>query len=168
MSKRTISPGGAVTGVVELPGDKSISHRYAILAALGEGKSEIVNYASAADCRSTLECMRQLGAQVEVAADRVRITGAGLDGLKEPRKTLDAENSGSTMRMLSGVLAGQRFNSAITGDDSLRKRPMRRIVEPLTQMGASIKTQEGGRAPLEIRGSKLHAIDYTTPIPVRR
>jgi len=165
MSKRTVSPGGAVTGVVELPGDKSISHRYAILGALAEGKSEIVNYASAADCRSTLECMRQLGAQVEVAADRVRIAGTGLDGLKEPRKTLDAENSGSTMRMLSGVLAGQRFNSAITGDDSLRKRPMRRIVEPLTQMGASIKTQEGGRAPLEIRGSKLHAIDYTTPIP---
>ena len=165
MSKRTISPGGAVTGVVELPGDKSISHRYAILAALAEGKSEIINYASAADCRSTLECMRRLGAQVEIASDRVRITGAALDGLQEPRKTLDAENSGSTMRMLCGVLAGQRFNSTITGDDSLRKRPMRRVVEPLTQMGASIKTQEGGRAPLEIHGSKLRAIDYTTPVP---
>lgn len=165
MSKRTISPGGTVTGVVELPGDKSISHRYGILAALAEGTSEIINYASAADCRSTLECMRRLGAQIEVATDRVRITGAGLDGLQEPRKTLDAENSGSTMRMLSGVLAGQRFNSAITGDDSLRKRPMRRVVEPLTQMGASISTQDGGRAPLEIRGSKLKGIDYTTPIP---
>jgi 3-phosphoshikimate 1-carboxyvinyltransferase len=165
MSKRTISPGGTVTGVVELPGDKSISHRYGILAALAEGKSEIINYASAADCRSTLECMRRLGAQVEIASDRIHITGAGLDGLQEPRKTLDAENSGSTMRMLSGVLAGQRFNSTITGDDSLRKRPMRRVVEPLTQMGASISTQEGGRAPLEIRGSKLKGIDYTTPIP---
>lgn len=154
-----------MTGVVELPGDKSISHRYGILAALAEGKSEIINYASAADCRSTLECMRRLGAQVEIASDRVRIAGAGLDGLKEPRKALDAENSGSTIRMLSGVLAGQRFNSTITGDDSLRKRPMRRVVEPLTQMGAQIKTQEGGRAPLEIHGSKLHAIDYTTPIP---
>lgn len=151
--------------MVELPGDKSISHRYGILAALAEGTSEIINYASAADCRSTLECMRRLGAQIEVATDRVRITGAGLDGLQEPRKTLDAENSGSTMRMLSGVLAGQRFNSAITGDDSLRKRPMRRVVEPLTQMGASISTQDGGRAPLEIRGSKLKGIDYTTPIP---
>ena len=165
MAKKTISPGGAVTGVVELPGDKSISHRYAILAALAEGTSEIINYASAADCRSTLECMRRLGAQVDVASDRVRITGAGLEGLQAPRKTLDAENSGSTMRMLSGVLAGQRFHSTITGDDSLRKRPMRRVVEPLKQMGAEITTQEGGRAPLEIQGSKLHAIDYTTPIP---
>jgi 3-phosphoshikimate 1-carboxyvinyltransferase len=165
MSKRTISPGGTVTGVVELPGDKSISHRYGILAALAEGKSEIINYASAADCRSTLECMRRLGAEVEVKSDRVFITGAGLDGLKEPRKTLDAENSGSTMRMLSGVLAGQRFSSKITGDDSLRKRPMRRVMEPLKQMGAEITSQEGGRAPLEIRGSKLHGIDYTMPIP---
>jgi 3-phosphoshikimate 1-carboxyvinyltransferase len=165
MSKRTISPGGCVTGVVELPGDKSISHRYGILAALAEGTSEIINYASAADCRSTLECMRRLGAKVEVAADRVKITGAGLDGLQEPRKVLDAENSGSTMRMLAGVLAGQRFNSTITGDNSLRRRPMRRVVDPLTQMGANITTQEGGRAPLEIRGSKLHGIDYTTPIP---
>ena len=154
-----------MTGVVELPGDKSISHRYAILAALAEGKSEIINYASAADCRSTLECLRRLGAQIEVAGDRVRITGAGLEGLQVPRKTLDAENSGSTMRMLSGVLAGQRFNSAITGDDSLRKRPMRRVVEPLKQMGAEIITQEGGRAPLEIHGSKLRGIDYTTLIP---
>jgi 3-phosphoshikimate 1-carboxyvinyltransferase len=165
MSKRTISPGGAVTGVVELPGDKSISHRYGILAALAEGTSEIINYASAADCRSTLECMRRLGAQIETASDRVRITGSGLDGLQAPRKTLDAENSGSTMRMLSGVLAGQRFDSTITGDDSLRKRPMRRVVEPLKQMGGEIATQEGGRAPLEIRGRKLHGIDYTTPIP---
>src|SRR5580692_4987108 len=165
MAKRTISPGGAVTGVVELPGDKSISHRYGILAALAEGKSEIVNYASAADCRSTLECMRRLGAEIDIKADRVLITGAGLDGLKEPRKTLDAENSGSTMRMLSGVLAGQKFKSSITGDDSLRKRPMRRVMDPLTKMGAEITSQEGGRAPLHIHGRPLHAIDYTTPIP---
>lgn len=151
--------------MVELPGDKSISHRYGILAALAEGKSEIVNYATAADCRSTLECMRRLGAEIEVKSDRVLIMGAGLDGLKEPRKVLDAENSGSTMRMLTGVLAGQRFHSTITGDDSLRKRPMRRVVEPLKQMGAEITTKEGGRAPLEIRGSKLHAIEYSTPIP---
>lgn len=151
--------------MVELPGDKSISHRYGILAALAEGKSEIINYASAADCRSTLECMRRLGAEVEVKSDRVFITSAGLDGLKEPRKVLDAENSGSTMRMLAGVLAGQRFNSTITGDDSLRKRPMRRVVEPLKQMGAEITTKEGGVAPLEIKGSKLKAIEYSTPIP---
>jgi 3-phosphoshikimate 1-carboxyvinyltransferase len=165
MSKRTISSGGNVTGVVELPGDKSISHRYAILAALAEGKSEIINYASAADCRSTLECVRRLGAEVDIKSDRVFVTGAGLDGLKEPRKTLDAENSGSTMRMLCGVLAGQKFNSSITGDDSLRRRPMRRVMDPLAKMGAEITSQEGGRAPLEIHGRPLHAIDYTTPIP---
>jgi len=165
MSKRTISPGGSVTGVVELPGDKSISHRYGILAALAEGKSEIINYASAADCRSTLECMRCLGAEIEIKSDRVIVTGSGLDGLKEPRKMLDAENSGSTMRMLAGVLAGQKFDSSITGDDSLRKRPMRRVVEPLTQMGGHISTEEGGRAPLKIHGSQLHGIDYSTPIP---
>ena len=154
-----------MTGVVELPGDKSISHRYAILAALAEGKSEIINYASAADCRSTLECVRRLGAEVDIKSDRVFVTGAGLDGLKEPRKTLDAENSGSTMRMLCGVLAGQKFNSTITGDDSLRRRPMRRVMDPLAKMGAEITSQEGGRAPLEIHGRPLHAIDYTTPIP---
>jgi len=160
-----ISPGGSVSGVVELPGDKSISHRYAILSALAEGTSEIFNYASAADCRSTLECLRRLGVQIEVAKDCLRIAGVGLDGLKPSRRALDAENSGSTIRMLSGVLAGQPFTTTITGDRSLCKRPMRRIVEPLRQMGAEISTHDGDRAPLEIRGGNLHAIDYTTPVP---
>jgi len=165
MSKKIISPGGAVDGVVELPGDKSISHRYAIVAALAEGTSEISNYASAADCHSTLECLRGLGVAIESKDRTVRIAGKGLDGLKEPRRTLDAENSGSTMRMLAGVLSGQNFTSTITGDGSLRKRPMRRVIEPLRQMGAGIRSQEGDRAPLEIRGGKLRAIDYTPPTP---
>ena len=165
MSKKTISPGGNVTGVVELPGDKSISHRYAILAALAEGRSEIFNYATAADCRSTLECLRKLGAEVEATRERVRIIGRGLDGLKPPRRALDAENSGSTMRMLSGVLAGQKFTSTITGDSSLRKRPMRRVAEPLRQMGAEIRGRDGDLAPLEIRGGNLRAIDYALPVP---
>jgi len=151
--------------VVELPGDKSISHRYAILAALAEGRSEISNYASAADCQSTLECLRCLGAIVELSERSVRITGVGLDGLKEPRRTLDAENSGSTMRMLAGVLAGQAFSTTITGDESLRRRPMRRVIEPLRQMGAEIRGREGDRAPLKIHGGHLRAIDYTTPVP---
>src|ERR1700730_3353563 len=98
---KSISPGGNINGVVELPGDKSISHRYAILAALAEGKSEITNYASAADCRSTIECLRRLGVEIEVSDRRVRVAGTGLNGLKVPRKALDAENSGSTMRMLA-------------------------------------------------------------------
>jgi 3-phosphoshikimate 1-carboxyvinyltransferase len=165
MGKRVISPGGTVEGVIELPGDKSISHRYAILAALAEGTSEIANYASAADCRSTLECLRGLGVGIESSDGRVRIAGKGLDGLREPRRTLDAENSGSTMRMLSGVLAGQRFKSAITGDESLRKRPMRRVIEPLRQMGAEIRSKKGDRAPLELCGGNLRAIDYTPPTP---
>ena len=152
MGKKTITPGGSIDGVVELPGDKSISHRYAIIAALAEGKSEIANYASAADCRSTLECLRRLGVEIEVSDRVVRVAGAGLSGLKEPRRALDAENSGSTMRMLAGVLAGQPFTSTITGDDSLRRRPMRRVIEPLRQMGAEIRSREGDRAPLEIRG----------------
>jgi 3-phosphoshikimate 1-carboxyvinyltransferase len=165
MAKQVISPGGTIEGDVELPGDKSISHRYAILASLAEGTSEISNYASAADCHSTLECLKRLGVAIELAKDVVRIGGKGLSGLKEPRRALDAENSGSTMRMLAGVLAGQSFASTITGDDSLRKRPMRRVVEPLRQMGAEIKSREGDRAPLEIRGGNLRAIDYTPPTP---
>jgi 3-phosphoshikimate 1-carboxyvinyltransferase len=165
MGKRTISPGGSINGQVELPGDKSISHRYAIISALAEGTSEISNYASAADCQSTLECLRQLGAKIEKSDGMIRISGQGLNGLQESRRTLDAENSGSTMRMLAGVLAGQPFKTTITGDDSLRRRPMRRIMEPLRRMGAEIESREGDRAPLRVRGGNLHAIDYTPQVP---
>jgi len=165
MAKKTISPGGNVTGVVELPGDKSISHRYAILASLAEGASEIRNYSSSADCRSTIECMRKLGVDIDITPERVRVTGKGLDGLKASRRSLDAENSGSTIRMLSGVLAGQNFTSTITGDKSLQRRPMRRVAEPLRLMGADIRAKDGDRAPLEIHGAKLKALDYTSPIP---
>jgi 3-phosphoshikimate 1-carboxyvinyltransferase len=165
VGKKVIAPGGSVNGSVELPGDKSISHRYAILAAIAEGSTEIQNFAAAADCQSTLECVRRLGIQVDSNRERVRIVGGGLDGLKTPRKPLDAENSGSTIRMLAGVLAGQPFTSTLTGDASLRRRPMRRVADPLRQMGAEITSKDGDRAPLEIRGGKLHAIDYTPPIP---
>ena len=109
MGKKVICQAERSLASVELPGDKSISHRYAILAALAEGPSEIANYASAADCQSTLECLRRLGVEIEVSGRVVRIDGAGLDGFEEPRRALDAENSGSTMRMLAGVLAGQPF-----------------------------------------------------------
>jgi 3-phosphoshikimate 1-carboxyvinyltransferase len=165
MGKKTISPGGVIDGVIELPGDKSISHRYAIVAALAEGTSVLSNYATAADCRSTLECLRGLGIAIDVTDGKVRIAGKGLDGLGEPRRALDAENSGSTMRMLAGVLAGQPFQSTITGDGSLRKRPMHRVIDPLRQMGAEIRSAEQGRAPLEIRGGHLHGIDFTPPTP---
>src|ERR1700735_2840953 len=165
MAKKTISPGGNVTGVVELPGDKSISHRYAILASLAEGVSEIRNYSSSADCRSTIECMRKLGIEIDVSPERVRVGGKGLDGLRAPKRALDSGNSGSTRRMASGVLSGQKFTLTITGEKSLQRRPMRRVADPLRQMGADIRAKDGDRAPIEIHGAKLKAIDYTPPIP---
>jgi len=162
---KTISPGGTIDGVVELPGDKSISHRYALIAALAEGRSEILNYSTAADCRSTLGCLRRLGVETDLTRERLRISGQGLGGLQAPRRSLDAENSGTTIRMLAGVLAGQSFTSTLTGDASLRSRPMRRVVEPLRKMGAEIRAHHDDCAPLEIRGGALHSIDYTLPIP---
>jgi 3-phosphoshikimate 1-carboxyvinyltransferase len=162
---KTISPGGTIEGVVELPGDKSISHRYAIVAALAEGRSEILNYSTAADCCSTLDCLRRLGTEIDFTRERLHISGNGLTGLQAPRRTLDAENSGTTMRMLAGVLAGQPFSSTLSGDASLRKRPMRRVIEPLRKMGAEIRASGDDCAPLELRGGELHSIDYSLPIP---
>ncbi len=153
-----------IEGVVELPGDKSISHRYAILSALAEGASEICNYSFAADCKSTLDCLRRLGIEIESHDRAIRISGKGLRGLKAPRRTLDAGNSGTTMRLLTGVLAGQSFSSTITGDASLRRRPMRRVLDPLAAMGAQISARDGGLAPLDIHGALLHSIDYTLPV----
>jgi 3-phosphoshikimate 1-carboxyvinyltransferase len=123
VSKAKIEPAKRIDGVVELPGDKSISHRYAILSAIAEGVSEIRNYSSAADCKSTLDCLRRLGIEIESQDRTIRIPGKGLRGLKAPRRSLDARNSGTTMRLLTGVLAGQSFSSMITGDSSLRRRP---------------------------------------------
>jgi 3-phosphoshikimate 1-carboxyvinyltransferase len=154
--------------MIELPGDKSISHRYAMLAALANGRSEIDNYSPAADCGSTLSCVGSLGAKIDRAAQngklRVAITGSGLGGWKRPKRTLDAENSGTTLRMLTGLLAGQKFDCEITGDASLRRRPMRRVIDPLTQMGARIDARENNFAPLAIHGSPLHPIAYSLPV----
>lgn len=165
MAKQTISPARTIQGAVEVPGDKSISHRYAILAALAEGHSEIQHFSSADDCLRTLDCLRRLGVAIEAEGDRVRITGAGLEGLRRSRRALDAGNSGTTMRLLAGVLSGQPFESTLTGDDSLRRRPMSRVIEPLARMGARIRARNDEFAPLEIRGGKLQPIDYTLPVP---
>jgi len=164
VSKARIEPALTIEGIVDLPGDKSISHRYAVLSSLAEGNSEIRNYSAAADCQSTLECLRRLGVEIESAKHAIRISGKGLRGLAAPRRTLDAGNSGTTMRLLAGVLAGQDFSSTITGDASLRRRPMKRILDPLAAMGARITARDGGLAPLEIRGTRLHSIDYTLPV----
>ena len=164
MKKRTIHPAKHLTGGVEPPGDKSISHRYAMIAALAEGASELRHFAAAADCHSTLECMKALGAEVKLDKDTVRITGHGLRGLKGTRRALDAGNSGTTIRLLAGILAGQQFASQLTGDASLQKRPMKRVVGPLRQMGADIRARDDNFAPLEIRGGRLHAIDFKMPM----
>ncbi len=165
MASRTIRPARGVVGGVTPPGDKSISHRYAMLAALAEGTSELRHFSSAEDCRSTLGCLRALGVGVEIERDRVRITGRGLRGLRSTWRALDAGNSGTTMRLLAGILAGQPFSSKIKGDRSLERRPMRRVVEPLRQMGAEIRARDDEFAPLEIRGGNLKAIEYSPPVP---
>lgn len=153
-----------MTGGVQPPGDKSISHRYAMLAALAEGGSELRNFSAAADCHSTLGCMRALGADVKIAKDTVRITGRGARGLTSSWRALDAGNSGTTMRLLTGILAGQEFTTKLTGDGSLQKRPMKRVVGPLREMGADIRARDDNFAPLEIKGTRLHAIDYQMPM----
>jgi len=143
-----------------VPGDKSISHRYTMLAALAGGRSRFDNFAPGADCASTLACVRELGCKVERdEKSTVTIDGRGPE-LQEPTRTLDCGNSGSTMRMLSGILAAQPFACELIGDASLSRRPMKRIIEPLSRMGAEIHAGEGDRAPLRIRGAKLHGIDY--------
>jgi len=165
VAKQVIHPARTISGSVQLPGDKGISHRYAMLAALAEGPSDITHFSAADDCRSTLDCLSRLGVKVDARGDRVRITGAGLSGLRKSRRALDAGNSGTTMRMLVGILSGQEFRSTIDGDESLRRRPMRRVMDPLTQMGARIEARAGGLAPLEIEGARLSPISYTLPVP---
>jgi len=163
--QQRISPATAINGAITLPGDKSISHRYAMIAAIADGESRIHNYSTGADCRSTLGCVRALGIDVELAGPEVVVRGKGLDGLRAPAGDLDAGNSGSTIRMLSGILAAQPFHTRIIGDDSLSRRPMQRILRPLAKMGAEIGARQDKFPPLEIHGTRLWPIDYTLPVP---
>jgi 3-phosphoshikimate 1-carboxyvinyltransferase len=166
-----VYPAASVRGRVRPPGDKSISHRYALLASIAEGTSRIRGYSTGGDCESTLRCLRGLGARVRRVGQAtgegldIEIEGRGLRGLQRPGGLLDAGNSGSTIRMLSGILAAQPFATSITGDDSLRRRPMRRIIVPLERMGARIQSEDG-RPPLTIEGTaQLSAIDFTPDVP---
>jgi 3-phosphoshikimate 1-carboxyvinyltransferase len=153
-----------IRGRVSLPGDKSISHRAAILSALARGRARIANFSTSEDCARTLRCLGQLGVQVSREGTDVLIEGVGLDGLRAPLEPLDCGNSGSTMRMMAGVLAGQGFVSTLTGDESLRSRPMERIIAPLEMMGARIESEDG-HAPLRIKGSRrLKGIRYELPV----
>ena len=160
-----ISPASAITGGIVLPGDKSISHRYAMIAAIAEGDTHIRNYSTGADCHSTLESVRALGIEVAGGGTEFVIRGKGLDGLRRPERDLDAGNSGSTIRMLSGILAAQPFQTRIFGDESLSRRPMRRIMQPLAEMGAQIRAREDKFPPLEIDGRNLRPVDYVLPVP---
>lgn len=159
-----VRPARNVAGVLSLPGDKSISHRFAMLAAIAEGTTRLHNYSPGQDCASTLACVQALGREWRKRADGVlEIEGRG-PILQVPRGTLDCGNSGSTMRMLSGILAGQDFTSELVGDDSLTRRPMARIMAPLSAMGAQITAAAGDRPPLRIRGGRLKAIEYRSPV----
>ena len=154
-----IRPAKRIRGRLNLPGDKSISHRAAIIAAIAHGRSRIKNFSTSEDCVATLRCLRQLGVSIAREGEDVLIDGVGLRGLRTPSQPLDCGNSGTTMRLLAGVLAGQDFKSTLTGDGSLRARPMQRIIEPLQMMGANVSSANG-RAPLTIQGGSLKAIDY--------
>jgi 3-phosphoshikimate 1-carboxyvinyltransferase len=163
ITEQTIHPARNLIGTLRLPGDKSISHRYALLGGLAEGVSRFRNFSTGADCSSSLDCMRQLGAKVTRSAEFVEVDGCA-GTLTSPGVTLDCGNSGSTMRMLSGMLAAQAGEFRLEGDASLNRRPMERVRKPLLEMGAEIKLTDG-HAPVEIRGAKLHGITYRTPVP---
>jgi 3-phosphoshikimate 1-carboxyvinyltransferase len=160
----TIAPARAVRGRITVPGDKSISHRYALLAAISNGRSTLTNYAPGADCQSTLTCLRGLGVSVQRQDNTVVVEGRGLRGFRSPEAPLDAGNSGTTMRMLAGILAAQPFASTLVGDESLSRRPMRRLMEPLAHMGARIEAVDG-HAPLTVHGTTLNPIVYSPTVP---
>lgn len=161
-----VAPGGALTGRVRAPGDKSISHRAIMFGALADGVTEVTGFLSGEDCLATLSAFRAMGVAIEGPSDgRVRICGVGLDGLSAPAGPLDVGNSGTSMRLMCGILAGQGFDSVLTGDASLKRRPMGRVTEPLKSMGAWIESTRTGTAPLRIHGGRrLKGIDYRSPV----
>jgi 3-phosphoshikimate 1-carboxyvinyltransferase len=163
-SETLVRPARNVRGSVQLPGDKSISHRYAMLAGIAEGRSRLENYSTGADCASTLACMGSLGVKWERKPEQnvIEVQGRG-QMLAPPSQPLDCGNSGSTIRMLSGIIAGQPFTSEMIGDESLSRRPMERVITPLAAMGATIESQQG-KPPLRVTGGSLKAIDYKMPV----
>lgn len=152
-------------GEVTVPGDKSISHRAVMFGSLAEGTTEVLNFLQGADCLSTIDCFRRLGISIENTSDHILIHGKGLHGLHKPDGILDTGNSGTTTRLISGILAGQPFETTLTGDASIQKRPMRRIMDPLSMMGADISSLQGNDcAPLRIKGAPLHGIHYHSKV----
>jgi 3-phosphoshikimate 1-carboxyvinyltransferase len=160
-----ISPREGLRGKIKVPGDKSIAHRAVMIASIATGRSEITGFPENEDCLSTIKIFQALGVQIDITGGRLIINGKGLGGLSEPEDILDAGNSGTTLRLLLGILAGQNFCSIITGDKSLRSRPMRRVVEPLSRMGAVIIGREGENlAPIAIKGKKLKPINHLSSV----
>jgi 3-phosphoshikimate 1-carboxyvinyltransferase len=163
-SRVVIRPARNLLGAVHLPGDKSISHRYAMLGGIAEGITRLENFSTGADCASTLACLQRLGVSVQRSSEGM-ITLEGRAGrLSQPAEALDCGNSGSTMRMLAGILAGQPFTCEMTGDESLSQRPMARVIAPLEQMGAHIESRDG-KPPLQVSGGSLRSMEYRMPVP---
>ncbi|MGB9903679.1 MAG: 3-phosphoshikimate 1-carboxyvinyltransferase [Desulfotomaculales bacterium] len=163
-----VKPARSLRGVISVPGDKSISHRAVMLGALAEGETRIENFLAGEDCLATVRCFRELGVEISGPGEQntVVVHGRGPQGLKEPSNVLEAANSGTTLRLLTGILAGLPFFSVLTGDSSLRSRPMGRVVVPLREMGAQIWGRGGGEfAPLAVSGGDLHGISYRLPVP---
>ena len=159
------SPVSSLRGSLTIPGDKSIYHRSVMFGSLAQGTTEITHFLKGADCLSTISCFRSMGVEIQEKDGKILVHGRGLRGLKRPEGVLDCGNSGTTTRLLSGILCAQDFDSAVTGDASIQKRPMNRILIPLTQMGARIRSASGnGCAPLIIQGSPLHGIHYQSPV----
>lgn len=155
----------SLKGEVSIPGDKSISHRAVMFGSLAEGTTEVTNFLQGADCLSTISCFRNLGIEIENTSQRILIHGKGLHGLTEPSDTLDTGNSGTTTRLISGILAGQRFTTILNGDASIQTRPMKRIITPLSMMGADITSLKGNDCvPLRICGGQLRGITYKSPV----
>ncbi|MEK7293475.1 MAG: 3-phosphoshikimate 1-carboxyvinyltransferase [Nitrospirota bacterium] len=165
MASLTTTPAGPLKGTIAVPGDKSITHRAIILSALAEGDSAISAYCRGEDCLNTMRAFQAMGIQIEERPEQLRVRGKGFWGLTEPAQPLDCGNSGTGIRLLAGVLAGQDFFTILTGDDSIRRRPMGRVVKPLREMGATIAGRKGGElAPLAITGSRLRGLTYTSPV----
>lgn len=161
---KQIQPAKHLCGVLTVPGDKSISHRGIMFGALSNGTTRLTNFLSSADCRSTIACFEKMGVKVELKNTTVLIYGKGLRGLNRPCGTLDTGNSGTTTRLLTGLLSAQKFDCVINGDESIQKRPMKRVIDPLLQMGASIRATNADFCPLRIFGQNLHGIEYKLPV----
>lgn len=165
MTSLTVKPGAALHGTITVPGDKSITHRALILSALAEGNSLVTKYCRGEDCLNTMRALQAMGIPIQEQPDRLLVSGKGLWGLSEPSQPIDCGNSGTGIRLLAGLLAGQDFFTVLTGDESIRRRPMGRVVKPLRAMGATIAGRKGGElAPLAITGSRLRGMAYRSPV----